>query len=187
LLAARAFDGIHLGEAEEGEEHVDCSGECEEEIPCACELYKLAMEHNRHQEYVLARRAFTRCLKLDTAYSRAWVSYAQMEKRLGNRARGRQILQMGLRRSPRDYALLQAWGLHELQEGKEVNNLMAYGLLTSSVKYNPKLSGVLKWKAVKEIGITWHALRARAMQRRQKIAVQTAATSDRNHNKRAGR
>jgi len=52
----------------------------------------------------------------------------QMEKRLGYRKRGRKLLQMGLRSSPRSPVLLQAWGLHELQEG---NGLMAYGLLSS--------------------------------------------------------
>jgi len=92
------------------------------------ETYAAAMLHNRNEEYMLARRAFTRCLHNDPQFARAWVSYAQMEKRLGYRKRGRKLLQMGLRSSPRSPVLLQAWGLHELQEG---NGLMAYGLLSS--------------------------------------------------------
>jgi len=98
-----------------------------------------------------------------------------MEKKCEDREGCRDVLQLGLKLNPRSACLLQAWGLHELQEG---NGLKAYGLLESSVRYDARNANVLKWKAVREIGASWHAIRSSARQRRKERLrrnVQTAA------------
>mmetsp|Transcript_35129 Transcript_35129/g.59125 ORF Transcript_35129/g.59125 Transcript_35129/m.59125 type:complete len:242 (+) Transcript_35129:3-728(+) len=108
------------------------------------ELYEEALQHTRIQQYDRARRSFQNCVAVWPDFCRAWVSYAQMEKKF-SREDCRQVLQLGLKLNPRSDCLLQAWGLLELQEG---NGLQAYGLLESSVRCGAN-ANVLKWKIVK--------------------------------------
>mmetsp|Transcript_26711 Transcript_26711/g.58155 ORF Transcript_26711/g.58155 Transcript_26711/m.58155 type:complete len:231 (-) Transcript_26711:231-923(-) len=146
-----------------------------EGFPPPEQLYEKALEYTRHQRYAQARRTFQQCVAGSPDFCRAWVSYAQMEKKCNNRESCREVLQLGLKLNPRSACLLQAWGLHELQEG---NGLKAYGLLESSVRYDARNAHVLKWKAVKEVGADWHAIRSSARQRRKerlRWTMQTAA------------
>lgn len=114
-------------------------------------LYERALRFARHQNHKAARRAFQTCIAVIPDFSKAWVSWAQMEKRAvvegqgDNIERCRRILQQGLALNPRDAKIMQAWGLLELQRG---NVLAAVLLLERCVQYEPTCRPVLQWKAV---------------------------------------
>ncbi|KAK3282480.1 hypothetical protein CYMTET_9784 [Cymbomonas tetramitiformis] len=144
----------------------------------ACVGYEAALCHARSLRYSDARNEFKELLKTYPHFEKAWISYAQMEKRQ-SRAECRSILRDGLYENPRSASLLQAWGLLELQEG---NNLAAYGLLHSSAKFDPRNAKVLAWKSVSEIGQAWRQRQASLKRRRQHRHVtrmQTAAERER--------
>ncbi|BDA42044.1 probable protein high chlorophyll fluorescent 107 [Coccomyxa sp. Obi] len=115
-------------------------------------LYAAALQLARSQDYVRARDAFQRCVELCPDFTKAWVSWAQLEKRvkLGDGVdhveRCRCVLQRGLTLNPKNASLCQAWGLMELQRG---NVVAAVLLLERCVAYDPRCSPVLKWKAVR--------------------------------------
>ncbi|KAK9846412.1 hypothetical protein WJX81_003324 [Elliptochloris bilobata] len=115
-------------------------------------LYSAALELARGQDYAGARRAFQECVEICPSYGKAWVSWAQMEKRSRKAgagdplARCRMVLQQGLSLNPDSAPLCQAWGLMELQRG---NVLAAVLLLERSVAHDPRCSPVLRWKAVR--------------------------------------
>jgi len=94
------------------------------------ELYEEALQHTRIQQYDRARRSFQNCVAVWPDFCRAWVSYAQMEKKF-SREDCRQVLQLGLKLNPRSDCLLQAWGLLELQEG---DGLQAYGIQCARIQ-----------------------------------------------------
>lgn len=114
-------------------------------------LYEKGLRFARHQNYKGARRAFQNCIAVIPEFSKAWVSWAQMEKRTvvegreDNIERCRKILQQGLSLNPTDAKILQAWGLLELQRG---NVLAAVLLLERCVQYEPTCRPVLQWRAV---------------------------------------
>jgi len=138
--------------------------------PSREKLYEEALQHTRIQQYDHARRSFQNCVAVWPDFCRAWVSYAQMEKKF-SREDCRQVLQLGLKLNPRSDCLLQAWGLLELQEG---NGLQAYGLLESSVRCGAN-ANVLKWKIVKCVSEDWHAIRRTATLRKIQRNLQSAA------------
>lgn len=84
---------------------------------------------------------------------KAWVSYAQMEKRSrATSGRGeerwqhcRSVLQRGLAANPTSACLVQAWGLMELQRG---NILAAVMLLERCAVLDPSCRPVLRWHQV---------------------------------------
>jgi tetratricopeptide (TPR) repeat protein len=114
-------------------------------------LYEKALRFARHQNHKAARRAFQTCIAVIPDFSKAWVSWAQMEKRTVAEGQGdgiercRRILQQGLALNPTDAKILQAWGLLELQRG---NVLAAVLLLERCVQYEPTCCPVLQWRAV---------------------------------------
>ncbi|KAK9823656.1 hypothetical protein WJX72_004459 [[Myrmecia] bisecta] len=96
---------------------------------------------------------------------KAWVSWAQMEKRLTRGSsqdtqRCREILQRALCQNPDSAPLCQAWGLMELQRG---NVLAAVMLLERCVQYDPRCSPVLKWKLVQQAKQTVGSRRKRQL------------------------
>eukprot|EP00775_Hariotina_reticulata_P002867 gene2867-3159_t len=114
-------------------------------------LYEHALELSRQEQYEEARAVFEDLLRQYPSMCKAWVSYAQMERRLGRIAdpfhfhMARQILQKGLQLNPDSGCLAQAWGLLELQKG---NLWAAIRLLERSVDMDPVLAPVLRWKPV---------------------------------------
>lgn len=99
---------------------------------------------------------------------KAWVSYAQMEKRCARApdsgctdrwARCRQVLQRGLTANPSSSCLIQAWGLMELQRG---NWLAAVMLLERSAMLDVACQPVLKWHVVQTAKKTVGSRKSRA-------------------------
>lgn len=114
-------------------------------------LYSLALHLARGENYQGARDAFEVLLLQYPHMCKAWVSYAQVERRLGrisdpNRFEAaRQVLQRGLQLNPGSACLAQAWGLMELQRG---NWWAAVRLLERCVVMDPANSPVLRWHPV---------------------------------------
>ncbi|KIZ02203.1 hypothetical protein MNEG_5750 [Monoraphidium neglectum] len=83
--------------------------------------YEAALELSRQQQHGAAREAFEELLRAHPNMCKAWVSYAQMEKRIGRLGDpqrlhiARFVLQRGLSSNPDSACLAQAWGLLELQ------------------------------------------------------------------------
>lgn len=135
-------------------------------------IYDRGLHHVRRKKYNSARRVLMTCAKLHPTFERAWVTLAQVEKKNGQRDECERILKDGLAHNPQSSAILQAWGLHLLQEEDPKHDIMAYGLLQSAVKKDPSKRGVLKWKRVRSIGHEW----ARVRQARMKLRQETAST-----------
>lgn len=114
-------------------------------------LYECALDLARVEEYRAARKVFEALLVRYPNMCKAWVSYAQMEKRstkhltMERFERCRLVLQRGLQLNPTSACLAQAWGLMELQKG---NFGAAVRLLERCVKLDPNNSPVLKWALV---------------------------------------
>ncbi|KAK9785340.1 hypothetical protein WJX73_004675 [Symbiochloris irregularis] len=114
-------------------------------------LFSRALQLARTQDFEAAREAFQECVMSCPTHAKAWISWAQMEKRqktaIANdhyrRCQG--VLQQGLLANPDSAKLCQTWGLLELQRG---NMVAAVKLLERCVLADPSLSPVLKWKAV---------------------------------------
>ena len=125
-------------------------------------MYEEALHLARSEQYEEARVVFEHVISLAPTWEKPWVSYAQMEKRIGRSALAtmsaapgstdpwkgcRNVLQRALRINPRKPKLTQAWGLMELQRG---NFWPAVQLLERSVLQDPILAPVLRWKPVVE-------------------------------------
>lgn len=114
-------------------------------------LYAYALTLSRAQDHESARRVFEILLARFPNFCKAWVSYAQMEKRLSRSSTAagpskcREILQRGLRLNPSSACLAQAWGLMELQRG---NMWAAVRLLERCASLDSTCTPVLKWKLV---------------------------------------
>ncbi|KAK9860424.1 hypothetical protein WJX84_011109 [Apatococcus fuscideae] len=128
------------------------SGSCS---PRCSALYAEALKYARSQTFERARDAFADCVASCPSLVKAYISWAQMEKRSRTAGeqddahlhRARVVLQRGLTRNPYSASLCQAWGLMELQKG---NFLAAILLLERSVLYDPSFSPVLRWRQVIE-------------------------------------
>ncbi|DBA97504.1 hypothetical protein WJX77_006572 [Trebouxia sp. C0004] len=129
-------------------------------------LYTQALQLARLQDQEeAARTAFEECCRADPDNTKAWVSWAQFEKRVKKDHQDRfqscrQVLQQGLTLNRTSAALIQAWGLMELQKG---NILAAVLLLERSVQFEPRNSPVLRWRPVQLAQQT-------VMRRRRKLA-----------------
>lgn len=114
-------------------------------------LYSAALDLARKQRYQEAEAAFENLLSEHPNVCKAWVSYAQMEKRSNKQSavdkyfRCREVLQRGMSHNPQSACLAQAWGLMELQRG---NLLGAVKLLERCVRLDPNLAPVLNWAQV---------------------------------------
>jgi len=122
-------------------------------------IYDVGLKHIRTKRYPSARRLLRACQEKHPTFERAWVTLAQMEKKVNSRKECEIILKSGLWYNPRSAAILQAWGLHLLQDAENGNDLMAYGLLKAAAEIDPSLKNVLNWKQVREIGQRWRAER----------------------------
>lgn len=93
----------------------------------------------------------TALTELHPDHHKAWVSWAQLEKRIAQEerfAKCRDVLQRGLTLNPNSVFLIQAWGLMELQRG---NFFAAVMLLERCAQADPvRCSPVLKWKPVRD-------------------------------------
>ncbi|GLC54770.1 hypothetical protein PLESTB_000904100 [Pleodorina starrii] len=100
----------------------------------------------------MSRRTFEHLLTQQPSLCKAWVSWAQMEKRChrSNQSerwhRCREVLQRGLELNPSSSCLIQAWGLMELQRG---NWLAAVMLLERSARLDSRCVPVLSWQHVR--------------------------------------
>lgn len=130
-------------------------------------MYQTALVHTRKRRYSTARAYYTVLEQVCPSHVRAWVSHAQMEKK-ESRSRGEEVLRTGLRANPRSPQLLQAWGLHLLQEESEQKEVMAYGLLDLATQIDPSLMGVMKWKRVRGIGDGWETQRRKRRHERRR-------------------
>lgn len=141
-------------------------------------MYKSGLRHVRTKRYPSARRILSQCAARHPTFERAWVTLAQMEKKVDSREKCESILKSGLLHNPRSGAILQAWGLHLLQEEDHRCDLMAYGLLRASVDMDPKNKNVLKWSRVREIGRRWRQIRQKARRaRRLRAAAESEAAT----------
>ncbi|KAL3149125.1 hypothetical protein ABBQ32_001964 [Trebouxia sp. C0010 RCD-2024] len=133
-------------------------------------LYTQALQLARQQDQeAAARTAFEICCTTHPDHTKAWVSWAQFEKRVKKDQQERfhscrQVLQQGLSINRTSAALIQAWGLMELQKG---NIVAAVLLLERSVQFEPRNRPVLKWRAVQ---LAQQAL----LDRRRKTSALTA-------------
>lgn len=131
-------------------------------------MYNRALELARQEEDEKARKVFagayagtrarahhvlhTALTELHPDHHKAWVSWAQLEKRSiaheERFARCRDVLQRGLTLNPDSVFLIQAWGLMELQRG---NFFAAVVLLERCAQADPaRCSPVLRWKPVRD-------------------------------------
>lgn len=133
-------------------------------------MYSRALELARQEEDEKARKVFAgvcagvslstphhttspypALTELHPDHHKAWVSWAQLEKRIAQEerfARCRDILQRGLTLNPDSVFLIQAWGLMELQRG---NFFAAVVLLERCAQADPaRCSPVLRWKPVRD-------------------------------------
>lgn len=128
----------------------NCGGSC---TTRALVLYTKGLEYARNEQWDVARRVFEKTVQECPAFVKPWVSWAQMEKRCipcGDDRRWancRTVLQRGLLHNRDAPALLQAWGLMEMQRG---NLLGAILLLDRSAALEPRNRPVLRWKPVVE-------------------------------------
>ncbi|GBF90047.1 hypothetical protein Rsub_02755 [Raphidocelis subcapitata] len=126
--------------------------------------YAVALELARAERYGAARDAFEALVRAHPHCCKAWVSYAQMEKRVGRNGEperlqiARYILQRGLSSNPDSACLAQAWGLLELQRG---NFWAAVRLLERCVVMEPANAPVLKWLPVRAAAKTVSGRRRR--------------------------
>lgn len=152
-------------------------------------MYDTGMQHFREREFESARQMFRKCQHRFPDHERAYISLAQMEKNVSKvptrseRHNAEMVLKDGLYHNPRSAAIMQAWGLHLLQEQTDQADLVAYGLLRTASLLDPVIvKGVMKWKRVKDIGRSWRCLRQadRRVRRRNKILASLACGSSKN-------
>ena len=115
--------------------------------------YERALTLARLERYDEAREKFADFLSQKPDCCKAWVSWAQMEKRAESRGHGssqrpREILQKGLTHNKNSACLIQAWGLTELKSG---NVYAARTMLTRAVSIDSSFSPVLKWHPVVKV------------------------------------
>ncbi|KAI3433431.1 hypothetical protein D9Q98_003246 [Chlorella vulgaris] len=126
----------------------NCGGSCTTK---ALVLYSKGLEYARNEQWDVARRVFEKTVSECPEFVKPWISWAQMEKRCiacGDDRRWancRTVLQRALLCNRDAPALLQAWGLMEMQRG---NFLAAVLLLDRSAVLEPRNRPVLKWKPV---------------------------------------
>ncbi|GLI59047.1 hypothetical protein VaNZ11_000875 [Volvox africanus] len=129
------------------------------------ETYEQALEYARLEAYEDARSTFEHLLNLQPSFCKAWVSWAQMEKRCYryNQSerwhRCRAVLQRGLELNPSSSCLIQAWGLMELQRG---NWLAAVMMLERSARLDARCVPVLRWHHVRTAKTTVGSRRSAA-------------------------
>ena len=109
--------------------------------------YRRSLELSRKSMIEEARIEFEKTLSDNPKLCKAWVSYAQMEKRIGNMPKCRSILRKGIKYNPESSCIIQALGLHEMQRD---NLLLANELLKLAVILDPKNKPVLKWKRIQD-------------------------------------
>lgn len=141
-------------------------------------MYKSGLRHVRTKRYPSARRILSQCAARHPTFERAWVTLAQMEKKVDSREKCESILKSGLLHNPRSAAILQAWGLHLLQEEDHQSDLMAYGLLRASADRDPRNKNVMKWSRVREIGRRWRQIRQKARRARRDARLRAAAEAE---------
>lgn len=141
-------------------------------------MYDCGLRHVRTKRYPSARRILQECATRHPTFERAWVTLAQMEKKVASRRQCEVILKNGLWHNPRSAAILQAWGLHLLQEEDSRCDLMAYGLLRASADIDPANKNVLKWKRVRKIGQQWRTMRHEARKERHRRRMLEAAAEE---------
>ncbi|GAX85358.1 hypothetical protein CEUSTIGMA_g12775.t1 [Chlamydomonas eustigma] len=125
-------------------------------------LYQLALQHARVNDYDAARTNFRHLTASYPAACKCWVSWAQMEKRVGDTNslnRCREVLQRGLELNKQSACIMQAWGLLELQQG---NFLPALKMLERAAMMHPNCSPVLKWEQVATARKTVSSKKSRA-------------------------
>ncbi|KAI8474688.1 MAG: hypothetical protein J3K34DRAFT_517996 [Monoraphidium minutum] len=140
--------------------------------------YASALELSRQQQYGAARDAFEELLRAHPDMCKGWVSYAQMEKRVGRLGDpqrlyvARYILQRGLTVNPGSACLAQAWGLLELQRG---NWWAAVRLLERCVSMDASNAPVLRWQPVQSARQTVSSRPGRGARRARGASVVPAA------------
>merc|ERR1711907_673485 len=70
-------------------------------------MYQSGLRHVRTKRYPSARRILTQCAAQHPTFERAWVTLAQMEKKVDSREKCESILKSGLLHNPRSAAILQ--------------------------------------------------------------------------------
>lgn len=116
-------------------------------------LYHKALDLAREEQFTKAREAFRELTTTFPAFDKAWVSWAQMEKRCSGQTTQRfhhcrEVLQRGLTMNPGSIKLVQAWGLMELQKG---NLLAAVMMLERCAATDPDTCApLLRWKPVRD-------------------------------------
>ncbi|KAL6748628.1 hypothetical protein V8C86DRAFT_2873193 [Haematococcus lacustris] len=118
------------------------------------EDYQRALEATRAQDYETATSAFESFLSREPQHAKAWVSFAQMQRKrlgcLGPSAADdacRSVLQRAMASAPDSGQVVQALGLLELRSGRPD---LALPLLQAAVQKEPRLAPVLQWQAVRE-------------------------------------
>jgi tetratricopeptide (TPR) repeat protein len=115
-----------------------------------------ALVFSRLERFDEARDTFSTYLRHQPLHCKAWVMWAQMEKRAekftkdsgGSSLRAREILKKGLEINKGSACLITAWGLTELKSG---NVYAAKRMLQRAAQIDPSISPVLRWDPVRRL------------------------------------
>ena len=87
--------------------------------PQVFKMFQRAQHCMRNGENVVAQRLLYRCLELNPYDSHSWLALAQLEGKLGNIDRARDLFVQGVAKCPNNVYILHAWGHLEQKYGNE--------------------------------------------------------------------
>lgn len=102
--------------------------------PQVFKMFQRAQYLMRNGDNVVAQRLLIRCLELNPYDSHSWLALAQLEAKLGNIERARDVFQQSVVRCPNNVYILHAWGHLEQKYGNET---MARDCWSQAVKLDP--------------------------------------------------
>jgi tetratricopeptide (TPR) repeat protein len=88
--------------------------------PQVLKMFKRAQALMKSGDNEVAQRLLVRCLELNPYDSHSWLALAQLEAKLGNIERAKDLFQQSVTRCPNNVFLLHAWGHLEQKYGSEM-------------------------------------------------------------------
>ncbi len=102
--------------------------------PQVFKMFQRAQTLMRNGDNVVAQRLLMRCLELNPYDSHSWLALGQLEAKLGNIDRAREVFQQSVARCPNNVYILHAWGHLEQKYG---NESVARECWSQAVKLDP--------------------------------------------------